>query len=123
MARARLLKRLVYPSIAAAVVTIAASAAEAADLFYNYYVPGNPPAQAFLSPRPTPPLVGHTYVTYQPFYPNEFLYHHHRTYYRCDGVHHLPVTKTSVCWKSGLLPWHRHNPAWSHPEIMFQYAP
>jgi hypothetical protein len=108
--------------IAAAVVTLAASAAEAADLFYNYYVSGNPPAQAFLSPRPSPPLVGHTYITYQPLYPNEFLYHHHRTYARYDCAHCLPVTKTHVSWKSGLLPWRVwHGP--SYPEIMFQYAP
>jgi hypothetical protein len=122
MAHARLLKRLVCPAIAAAVIAIAASASEAADLFYNYYVSGNPPAQAFLSPRPSPPLVGHTYITYQPLYPNEFLYHHHRTYARYDGVHCRPVTKTHVSWRSGLLPWHVCHPH-IHPEIMFQYAP
>lgn len=122
MARARLLKSLVCPAIAAAIVTFTAFAVEAADLFYNYYVPGNPPAQAFLSPRPSPPLVGHTYITYQPFYPNEYLYHHHRSYARYDGIHHLPVAKTHVSWKSGLLRgrvWYPHR----YPEIMFQYAP
>ena len=52
------------------------------DLFYNYYVPpagyAGVGVQLYPSPRPTPPLVGHTYVTYQPLMPHEFLYPHHR---------------------------------------------
>jgi hypothetical protein len=53
------------------------------DLFYNYYVgPPGVPAQLYPSPRPTPPMVGWTYITYQPLMPHEFLYHHHRHYYR-----------------------------------------
>jgi hypothetical protein len=70
------------------------------DLFYNYYV-GPPsqagaPAQLYLSPRPTPPLVGHTWITYPPFEPHEYLYHHKRTYYKyCpEGGY----TKTTVRW-------------------------
>ena len=73
----------------------------AGDLFYNYYVPpgdaGDVGAQMYLSPRPTPPLVGHTYVTYQPLMPHEFLYPHKRHYVRyhpCRGY-----TKTTVHWK------------------------
>lgn len=122
MAYARLLPRMLCPAAAAAIVTLAGFAAEAADLFYNYYVPGNPPAQAFLCPRPTPPLVGHTYLTYQPFYPNEFLYRHHRTYARYDGVHRLPMNKTHVSWRSGLLRgnvWLPHR----YPEVQLQFAP
>lgn len=122
MARAWLPKRLVSSAIVAAIVCLSGIAAQAADLFYNYYVPGNPPAQMYLSPRPTPPLVGHTYITYQPLYPHEYLYHHSRSYYGYDGVHCLPVNRTKVCFKSGLLPWkvwHGHY----YPEIMFQYAP
>lgn len=75
------------------------------DLFYNYYVPpagcGGAGAELYLSPRPTPPLVGHTYVTYQPLMPHEFLYQHHRTYrrYNCDGG----WTKTSVSWTNDWL--------------------
>ena len=60
------------------------------DLFYNYYIgPGNCgtgiPAQMYLSPRPTPPLV-----------PHEMLYKHHRTYYRThpDGT----GVRTKVVW-------------------------
>ena len=72
----------------------------APDQFYNYYVPavgyGGTAAQLYLSPRPTPPMVGHTYVTYQPLMPHEFLRPHHRTYFRshpCGGR-----TTTSVTW-------------------------
>ncbi len=53
---------------------------------YNYYVPPGPnggvPAQLYVCPRPTPPMVGHTYITYQALAPHEFLYRHHRVYYR-----------------------------------------
>src|SRR5689334_12180322 len=48
------------------------------DLFYNYYAQPGPfngaAAQLYVSPRPVPPFVGHTWVTYQPFYPHEFMY-------------------------------------------------
>jgi hypothetical protein len=71
---------------------------QAADLFYNHYVgaPAPVPAQIYLSPRATPPLVGHTYITYQPLMPHEFLYRHHRTYYKhyAHGGH----TRTHVRW-------------------------
>ena len=62
------------------------ASAQHPDLFYNYYVGpsagGGVPAQLYISPRPTPPLVGHTWITYPPLMPHEFLYHHKRTYYR-----------------------------------------
>ncbi len=68
--------------------------------FANYYVPpgsdGGVAAQMYPCPRPTPPLVGHTYITYPPLMPHEFLYKHDRTYLR-----HNPGagwTKTKVCW-------------------------
>ena len=49
------------------------------DLFYNYYTQGNcnrANAQMYLSPIPVPAHVGHTFYTYQPFYPQEYLYWH-----------------------------------------------
>ncbi len=49
------------------------------DLFYNYYTGGmanRANAQMYLSPVPVPPNVGHTFFTYQPFYPEEMLYWH-----------------------------------------------
>jgi hypothetical protein len=55
------------------------------DLFYNYYAQPGPyngaAAQMYVSPRPVPPFVGHTWNTYQPFYPHEMLYKHSRSYY------------------------------------------
>lgn len=72
-------------------------------LFYNYYAPGpegvGAQARMYLSPRPTPPLVGHTYITDPRFYPHEYLYRHSRHYYTrygcscCDGM-----TYTKVFW-------------------------
>jgi hypothetical protein len=52
------------------------------DLFYNYYLHNNcgVPAHMYVSPVETPPHVGHTYFTYQPMYPHEWMYKHHRTY-------------------------------------------
>jgi hypothetical protein len=74
------------------------------DLFYNYYVAPVPcgsfgamGAQLYVSPRPVPPLVGHTYITYQPLLPQEFLYPHKRVYYTPNGPY-APVTKTHVWW-------------------------
>lgn len=55
------------------------------DLFYNYYLPpgcGVVGSDLYLSPGEVPRHVGHTYITYQPLMPHEFLYPHHRTYYQ-----------------------------------------
>ncbi len=85
---------------------LAAPQAEAArrtapDLFYNYYVPpvgyGGVGAELYLCPRPTPPLVGHTYVTYQPLMPHEFLYKHCRCYRRYNPG--SGWTRTFVWWR------------------------
>jgi hypothetical protein len=76
------------------------------DLFYNFYVPpvgeGSVGAEMYLCPRPTPPLVGHTYVTYQPLLPHEMMYPHHRLYktYHEDA----PPTRTRVHWNRCWLP-------------------
>ena len=74
------------------------------DLFYNYYVApvgcgpyGAIGAQLYVSPRPVPPLVGHTFITYQPLLPQEFMYAHKRTYYTPNGPY-APVTRTHVWW-------------------------
>ena len=55
------------------------------DLFYNYFTQGycnSANAQMYLSPLPIPPNVGHTFFTYQPFYPHEMLYSHTDTFHR-----------------------------------------
>jgi len=54
------------------------------DLFANYYVgpqPGGRTASMVVSPLPIPPHVGHTYTTYQPLMPHEYLYGHTRSHY------------------------------------------
>ena len=64
------------------------------DVFYNFYLPPSPPppgypgvgAQLYVSPRPVPPRVGHTWITYPPYMPHEFLYKHHRRYIRPAGA-------------------------------------
>jgi hypothetical protein len=75
------------------------------DLFYNYYVAPvschgatGVGAQLYVSPLPVPPLVGHTYITYQPLLPQEFLYQHKRFYERNNGPYSAP-TKTFVWWR------------------------
>ena len=79
------------------------------DLFYNYYVDptcSQTDAHLYLSPRPVPAHTGHTYITYQPLMPHQFLYAHHHTYQRYyDGgrgmtrakVHYYsPPVRTAV---------------------------
>ena len=77
------------------------------DLFYNYYVgpyPNGTAGQMYVSPRPVPAQMGHTYTTYQPFMPHEMLYKHQRAYW----THHDQGgwTRTNVrygaidsCWQ------------------------
>ncbi len=78
-------------------------------LFYNYYVPpggcGGTGAQLYVAPRPTPPVVGHTYHTYQPLMPHEFLYKHRRTYTsrNPDGGR----TRTTVTWGGSPVDFSR----------------
>lgn len=55
------------------------------DLFYNYYTQGNQNAanaQMYVSPLPVPQRMGHTYNTYQPFYPEEYLYWHKNRFHK-----------------------------------------
>jgi hypothetical protein len=76
------------------------------DLFYNYYVPptcGGMGAELYLSPRPVPAHVGHTYITYQPLMPHEFMHHHHRTYHRYYNSGQ-GLTRTHVKYGTSILP-------------------
>ena len=75
------------------------------DVFHNYYVPpvpaGSAPglgAQLYVSPRPVPPRVGHTWHTYPPFMPHEFLYRHRRRYIRPAGVTGLRTDVRAYWW-------------------------
>ena len=60
-------------------------------------------AALYPSPRPTPPLIGQTYITYEPLAPHEFLYGHYRCYKTTDCNHH--VTRTSVMWGHHPTLW------------------
>jgi hypothetical protein len=72
-----------------------------ARLFYNYYAPtqgGGIPAGIYPAPRQVPLVVGHTYNTYQPLMPHEFMYRHYRAYhhYYNNG---MGFTRTSVRYR------------------------
>lgn len=64
------------------------------DLFYNFYAHPGPAggvtAPMYVSPIPTPPYVGHTWITYQPFMPHHYMFPHKRVYtkwhYEQDGT-------------------------------------
>jgi hypothetical protein len=103
-----MVRRLLVIAMAAAALSVAwnldlvasaghARAAETVNLTggYGYYVqPGSGVlgARLYPCPLPTPPLVGHTYITYQPLAPHEFLYKHCRHY----RVRHPDDSRTCV---------------------------
>jgi hypothetical protein len=71
------------------------------DLFYNYWIGGYCGANTaplYISPRPVPPHVGHTFITYQPLMPHEFMYKHHRTYHRYYD-NGMGLTRTCVRYR------------------------
>lgn len=76
------------------------------DLFYNYYVgpqPSGTAAEMYVSPLPVPANFGHTYTTYQPLMPHEYLYKHHRGYWT-----HFPGsgwTRTKARYGTAGGPW------------------
>lgn len=73
--------------------------AQVPGLFQNYYYPpycGGVGAQLYPSPRPVPPHVGWTYITYQGLMPHEFLYQHHRNYWTPQPGGGW--TRTSITW-------------------------
>ena len=84
------------------------------DLFANYQVGPNPsgtPAPMYVSPLPVPAHVGHTYTTYQPLMPHEYLYKHTRSHYA-----HVPGsgwTRSKVRYRTRGLRlqdmWHNLN--------------
>src|SRR5262245_25310574 len=74
------------------------------DLFYNFYEGPDPSGTAagmYVSPRPVPAYVGHTYTTYQPLMPHEYLYRHTRSHYA-----HVPGagwSRAKVRYRTGGL--------------------
>lgn len=80
------------------------------DLFYNSYVgplPSGTAAQMYVSPLPVPAHMGHTYTTYQPFMPHEYLYHHKRSYYNYNPG--AGWTRTKVRYSS-FGAWMQNSP-------------
>lgn len=90
------------------------------DLFYNYYSQGNcnsANAQMYISPLPVPQFVGHTFNTYQPFYPHEYMYWHKNRYHnfydngrgmnRTRALYYAPPVRTAaknLYWNKLRLP-------------------
>jgi hypothetical protein len=127
------MKRLLFSCCALALLGSAAAQAQEycgngypADVARNQYVPGIPCGDAgaigaslYTSPRPVPPMVGHTFITYEGLMPDQLLYQHHRTYYRPHGPYG-GVTRTDINWgyKSHLHPfghyidWGYHTAGW-----------
>lgn len=86
------------------------------DLFYNYYTQGynnRVNAQLYVSPLPVPPNVGHTFFTYQPFYPHEMMYWHknrfHNYYDEGRGMNRTKVRYYSPPVRQALsnLYWNK----------------
>lgn len=91
------------------------------DVFYNLYpnsYAGATSAQLYVAPRPVPASMGHTYYTYQPLMPHEYMYRHSRVYYTpyagadafyqgnpyaCNPGNSGGVNKTTVKWCSGVF--------------------
>ena len=74
------------------------------DLFYNYYEgpdPSGTTAALYVSPRPVPVHVGHTYTSYQPFMPHEYMYRHTRSHYAYNPG--AGWTRAKVRYRTGGL--------------------
>jgi hypothetical protein len=118
--RSSAMKRLLFSCCALALLGSAAAQAQEycqpgypADVARNQYVPGVPCGDAgaigaslYVSPRPVPPMVGHTFITYEGLMPDQLLYQHQRTYYRPHGPYG-GVTETNINWgyQSHLRPF------------------
>jgi hypothetical protein len=51
---------------------------------------------AYIAPRPVHPVVGTTYILYEPLQPHEFLYRHYKVYRRTTGGRLTNTTR--VLW-------------------------
>lgn len=80
-------------------------------LFDNYFTQGNAnqaTAAMYMSPIGVPGWVGHTYYTYQPFYPHHYLYQHHDRYHsyydngrglnRTHASYYAPPVRSTLHW-------------------------
>ena len=93
-----------------------------AGIYPNYYTApgyGGVAAELYPCPRPTPPLVGHTQITYPPLAPHEFLYQHKRSYYTTNANGGRSVTHARWGWNPLLSPsrlrdWPRDSKSTAH---------
>ena len=123
------MQRMFCASIAVAIIACCAAGASAADkrhvsfqskndLFADYYVgpqPGGTAAAAmYVSPVPTPPHVGHTYTTYQPWMPHEYTYTHKRSHYAYTPG--AGWSRSKIRYRSIGLRWDHfwHNVMWQY---------
>lgn len=112
-------KFVMFAAVIAAVGLTGTSLAQGPQLFGNQYTQGasdQATAVMYLAPVPVPANVGHTYYTYQPLYPHEFMHlHKHRYHNYYDqgrglnrtGVHYYaPPVRTTAhsIWKTISLP-------------------
>ena len=76
----------------------------------NYYAmptgPDGLTAALYPSPRPTPPLIGQTYITYEPLSPAEFLERHVEFHKTNNG--HRPLTRTTIMYGHHPTLWPFH---------------
>jgi hypothetical protein len=74
----------------------------------NYYAtpagPAGLTAAMYPCPRPTPPLVGQTMITYAPLNPQEFMYLHHDTYVTGNGAGQWTTTSVTYGHRLHALP-------------------
>ncbi len=66
---------------------------------------------SYLCPRPVPPVVGYTYITYPPLAPHQFLGGSHCECFKtcnCDGT----VTRTSIHYNHCLCGCFRPSVMW-----------
>ena len=108
-----LIKVLLRTTLAALLIGMTSTAVQAQNgfspmynsadnVFNNYFTQGSAnqaTAAAYISPVGVPGWVGHTYITYEPLYPHEFMHHHsHRYHSYYDGG--AGLNRTSVHYYS-----------------------
>ncbi len=78
----------------------------------NYYAmptgPDGLTAAMYPSPRPTPPLIGQTYITYQPLGPQQFMYEHRNFYVTGHG---------GLNWTTTSVTYGHHHHILPHPSL------
>lgn len=104
-------QRFLYLAIALAVVSAAA-------VLVTAEANAQVAASLYPSPRPVPPYVGYTYITYQPLAPQEFMYEHHRSYVRTDPCTGSTTrTRISYNHRCPIIPFTQPETRWHVPGL------